>query len=56
MPNDKTTEEMIQEKGLTAPRVTKDLITEKIKSVEYVSHETNSGSILRWCCKRQRAF
>ena len=46
----KTTEDMIIEKGLTAPRVTKELIASKIKSVDHVAHITNSGSILRWCC------
>lgn len=45
-----TTEEMIQEKGLTAPRVTKEHIKSKIKSIEYVEHQTKSGSVLRWCC------
>jgi len=46
--NDESTEKMIQEKGLTAPRVTPDLIASKIETVEYVKHQTPSGSILRW--------
>lgn len=48
--SDKTTEEMIKEKGLVAPRVTKELIKSKTKSIEYIEHQTESGSVLRWCC------
>ena len=44
MPNDKTTEEMIQEKGLTAPRVTKDLIDSKIVEKEVIEATTPSGA------------
>jgi hypothetical protein len=42
-------EKEIQEKGLTAPRVSLASIHEKMKTIEYVEYETRSGSILRWC-------
>ena len=42
-------EKEIVEKNLTAPRVTLDAIKSKITDVEYVVHQTNGGSILRWC-------
>lgn len=41
-------EQMVQEKGLTAPRVTKELISSKIESIDYVEHRTPVGAILRW--------
>ena len=42
--NDKTTEEMIIEKGLTAPRVTKKLIDSKIVKKEVIKAYTPSGT------------
>ena len=45
---DKIEEEIIK-KGLTAPRVTKDLIDSKIKEVSYSENITPTGSVLRWC-------
>ena len=48
--NQKTsTEEMIKAKGLTAPRVTKELIASRIKNVTYTEVPTPSGSMLRFC-------
>jgi hypothetical protein len=45
--NDKQIEEMINEKGLNAPRVTLDRLHAKIKDVEIVKHITNNGQVLR---------
>lgn len=42
-------ENLILELKLDAPRVTKELIESKIKSVEYVTHIANTGRVLRWC-------
>lgn len=48
MPSDEELEQEIQDKGLTAPRVTLGRIDAKVKDVEFVRHVTRSGSILRW--------
>lgn len=42
-------QEMMDEKGLTAPRVTTESIESRIHSVEYVKHTLPTGGILRWC-------
>jgi len=42
--NDETTEEMIQAKGLTAPRVTKEIINSKIIREEVIEIFTSSGA------------
>lgn len=47
---DEQIEQEIQEKGLTAPRVTKELIESKIEHVGYATYLTPTGSVLRWCC------
>lgn len=47
--SDEKIEEMIQEKGLNAPRVTPQGIQDKIKAREFVVFHTHSGSVLRWC-------
>ncbi len=39
-------ENLILELKLDAPRVTKELIESKIKSVEYVTHMANTGRVL----------
>lgn len=46
--NNEQLELLIKEKGLTAPRVTLKQLNDKIVSVEYLEHQTKSGSILRW--------
>jgi hypothetical protein len=43
-------DQLIEQKNLTAPRVTNELILEKIANVEYVTHVCKSGKVLRWCC------
>jgi hypothetical protein len=43
-----TTEQMIQERGLNAPRVTKEEIDRTIIHTEIVKHITPAGKILRW--------
>jgi hypothetical protein len=43
-------EKLIEKKGLTAPRVTNQLIHDKIAHVEYLTHVCKSGKVLRWCC------
>lgn len=42
-------QDMMDKKGLTAPRVTVESIAERIHSVEYVKHTLPTGGILRWC-------
>jgi len=50
MSNDQITETMIQQQGADkAPRVTPDDLKANIKHVEYVTHVSHSGKILRWC-------
>ena len=44
-----STEEMIEAKGLTAPRVTKGLIESRIKEVTYTEVPASSGKVLRFC-------
>ena len=46
--SDKTIEQEIQAKGLTAPRVTPDDIEAAIVHTEIVKHTTVSGKVLRW--------
>lgn len=46
--SDEAIEMLIQEKGLTAPRVTPDDVKVNIVDVEYVRHVTSSGKVLRW--------
>lgn len=46
--NDKTTEEMIQEKGLIAPRVTPADLAANIADIEIVKHVSKAGKVLRW--------
>ena len=41
-------EKEIIEKGLTAPRITLQDLEENIVDVEFVTHITKGGSILRW--------
>ena len=48
MTTDQTIEQEIQDKGLTAPRVTPDDIDANIKHVEYVKHVSQGGQVLRW--------
>lgn len=45
---DVVTEDMIQEKGLTAPRVSLEDLHASIKSVEVIRYTSESGSILRF--------
>lgn len=51
MPNEAEIEKMVEEKGLTAPRVSAADIDATVddSTVEYVTHETAGGTILRWC-------
>lgn len=46
--NDQTIEQEIQDAGLNAPRVTLDDLTANIVDVEYVTHVSRSGQVLRW--------
>lgn len=46
--NDKAIEQEIQAKGLTAPRVTPADIEANIVTVEYVTHTSTYGQVLRW--------
>lgn len=46
--DDQAIEKEIQDKGLTAPRVTPDDIKANIVDVEIVKHVSKSGQILRW--------
>jgi Phage protein (N4 Gp49/phage Sf6 gene 66) family len=41
-------EKEIQEKGLTAPRIKPEDITANIAHVEYVTHASKGGQVLRW--------
>lgn len=45
---DSQIEQEIQDKGLTAPRVTPADVEANIMSTEIVKYETRSGQILRW--------
>lgn len=45
---DQSIERAIQEKGLTAARVTQDDIKANIVDTEIVKHVTKSGQVLRW--------
>lgn len=45
---DQAIEQEIQAKGLTAPRITPDDIEANIVAVEYVTHVSNAGQVLRW--------
>ena len=46
--NEAELEQQIQDKGLTAPRVTPGDLDAAIDSVDVVKHITPSGSVLRW--------
>lgn len=46
--DDATIEREIQAKGKTAPRVTPAAVAANIKHVEYVTHHSHGGQILRW--------
>lgn len=46
--NEAELEQKIQDKGLTAPRVTPSDLDAAIDSVDVVKHITPSGSVLRW--------
>lgn len=46
--NDKSTEEMIQAAGLTAPRLSPAIVQANIAHTEIVKHITNGGQVLRW--------
>ncbi|OWQ91999.1 hypothetical protein CDN99_06470 [Roseateles aquatilis] len=46
--NDQQIENEIQAKGLTAPRVTRSQIEDAIASIDFVTHTSASGQILRW--------
>ena len=46
--DDASIEQQILAKGLTAPRVTVDDLKANIKHVEYVTHVSHSGQVLRW--------
>lgn len=46
--SDRGIERLIQAKGLTAPRVTAADLQANIKHVEYVTHVSQSGQVLRW--------
>jgi hypothetical protein len=46
--NDKTIEQEIQAKGLTAPRVTLAELQANIAHTEIVKHVSPSGQVLRW--------
>lgn len=43
-----STEQMIQERGLNAPRITKEIIESTIKHTEVIKHVTPAGKVLRW--------
>lgn len=45
---DSAIEKEIQAKGLTAPRVTPSDLAANIVDVEYVTHVSKSGQVLRW--------
>jgi hypothetical protein len=46
--NEAQLEQQIQDKGLTAPRITPSDLDAAIDSVDVVKHITPSGSVLRW--------
>ena len=46
--NDEAIEQEIQDKGLTAPRVTPSDLNENIVHTEIVKHVSRSGQVLRW--------
>lgn len=46
--DDEAIEQMIQEKGLSAPRVTPEDLNANIIDVEIVKHTSVGGQILRW--------
>lgn len=41
-------EQMIQEKGKVAPRITPDDLKANIVDIEFVKHVSKSGQVLRW--------
>lgn len=49
MRNNEKLEQEIQEKGLTAPRVTLDHLKRQIKQIEYHTIKTNDGSLFMYC-------
>jgi hypothetical protein len=46
--NEKALEQEIQDKGLTAPRITPADLDDNIADTEIVKHVTKSGKVLRW--------
>lgn len=48
MSTDAQIEQQIQAKGLTAPRVTQADITANLVDVEFVTHVSKGGQVLRW--------
>ena len=48
MNKDEQLEQEIQDKGLTAPRVTLEALRARIKHTEIVKHITPAGGVLRW--------
>ena len=46
--NDQSIEQEIQDKGLTAPRITPDDIEANIVDTEIVRHVSKTGQVLRW--------
>lgn len=46
--NDKSTEEMIQAAGLTAPRLSPSIVAANIADTEIVKHVSKGGQVLRW--------
>ena len=53
--NDQAIEQEIQDKGLTAPRVTLDDLNSNIVSVEIIKHTAPSGQVLRWALLTTRS-
>jgi hypothetical protein len=46
--SERAIEQMIQAKGLTAPRITPEDVDANIQCTEVVEHTTPSGQVLRW--------
>lgn len=46
--NEKALEQEIQDKGMTAPRITPADLDDNITDTEIVKHVTKSGKVLRW--------
>lgn len=48
MSHDKDTQQEIQSKGLTGPRITLDQLNAEIVHTEIVKHVSASGQVMRW--------